>query len=188
MAKQGRPGIPYEKFVEIWVRLIDEGRAGTNVAHDILGGSKSTITAYRERYEREKTSQQISIIKNIELPKAICHTIAEMKVKELTALEKTNEQLIIRIDDYLSAMKEVEGKLLSVQVELDDAKTNFDAEKLKLERQLAAAEARIEDMQQREQKLMSHNEQLGNQYNDAKQAAAVAKKEIEMLREQAKKK
>jgi len=53
MAKQGRPGIPYDKFVVVWEELLQENRAGTNIAHDLLGGSKSTIATYRERYERE---------------------------------------------------------------------------------------------------------------------------------------
>ena len=47
MAKQGRPGIPYEDFVVVWEQLLQEGRAGSNTAHDLLGGSKSTIAAYR---------------------------------------------------------------------------------------------------------------------------------------------
>ena len=57
---------------------------------------------------------------------------------------------------------------------------------LKLERKLAAAQALIEDTEQREQKMASKCEKLAEQYNLAKQEAAVANKEIEMLRELAK--
>jgi hypothetical protein len=47
MEKQGRPGIPYEKFVEVWEQLIKDRIARTNGAQDKLGGSKSTIASYR---------------------------------------------------------------------------------------------------------------------------------------------
>jgi chromosome segregation ATPase len=188
MAKQGRPGIPYEKFVLVWEQLLQEGRAGTNTAHDVLGGSKSTIATYRERYEREKASKELSLIKNIKLTEAVHRAIAEIKVQEIETLEKINAQLKSRIDDYLAAIKEAEEKLASTIVTLDDEKTAFDIEKLKLERKLAAVQARIDDMEQREQKSTIKYEKLNEQYNHAKQEAAVAKKEIEMLREQAKKK
>lgn len=46
MAKRGRPGIVYENFVEVWEQLIKEERAGTNTAHELLGGTKSTIAAF----------------------------------------------------------------------------------------------------------------------------------------------
>jgi len=51
---------------------------------------------------------------------------------------------------------------------------------------LAAAQALIEDTEQREQKMAAKCEKLAEQYNLAKQEAAVANKEIEMLRELAK--
>jgi chromosome segregation ATPase len=186
MAKQGRPGIPYEKFITVWEQLLQEGRAGTNAAHDILGGSKSTIATYRERYEGEKNSKELSLIKSVKLTEAVHRAIAEIKVQEIEALEKANTQLKNRINDYLTLIKEAEEKSAAVMVALDDAKTDFDIEKLKLERKLAAAQARIDDMEQREQKLSAKYEQLNEQYNHAKQEAAVSKKEIEMLREQTK--
>jgi chromosome segregation ATPase len=188
MAKQGRPGIPYEQFVQAWEQLINEGRAGTNAVHDILGGSKSTIATYRERYEREKASKELSIIKSIKLTEAVHRAIAEIKVTEIDALDKSNTQLKLRIDEHIAAMKEAESKLDSAKVDFADAKANFDIEMLKLERALAAAQARIEDTEQREKKLIIKCEQLNEQYSKAKQEAAVAKKEIEMLREHGKKK
>lgn len=188
MAKQGRPGIPYDKFVEVWEQLLSEGRAGTNTAHDLLGGSKSTIASYRERYEREKASKELSVIKSVELTEAVHQAIAGVKVKEIEALEKVNNQLKARIDEHLALLKETEEKLAAAKVAFDDAKVNFDAERLSLERKLAAAQARIDDMESREQTLLAKYEKLGEQYNHAKQEAAVAKKEVEMLREQGKKK
>ena len=188
MAKQGRPGIPYEKFVAVWEQLLQQGRAGTNAAHDILGGSKGTITGYRERYEREKSSKELALIKSVKLTEAVHRAIAEIKVQEIEALEKTNLQLKSRIDEYLGVIKEAEEKVGAAMVALDDAKNEFEIEKLQLERKLAAAQARIDDMAQREQKMMARYEQINEQYTHAKQEAAVAKKEIEMLREQAKKK
>jgi hypothetical protein len=186
MAKPGRPGIPYERFVQTWEQLIQEGRAGTNAALDILGGNKITIAAFRERYEREKTLKELSIINSIQLTEAVHQAIAGIKVKEIEALEKANAQLVSRIDEYLAILKETEEKLAAAKVDLDDAKVQFDIERLSLERKLAAAQARTDDLDQREQKLLARHEQLDEQYNQAKQEAAVAKKEVEMLRERAK--
>jgi len=181
--KSGRPGIPYQSFVEVWEQLLNEGRAGTNAAHAILGGSKSTIASYREQYEREKSETALSVIKHVELTEAVQRAIAEIKVKEITELEKSNTQLKSRIDNHLATLKETEANLADARVNLSDAKANFDIEKLELERQLAAAQARIDDAEKREQKLINQHEQLNEKYNQAKQAAAVAEKEIEMLRE-----
>lgn len=182
MTKSGRPGISYEKFIEGWEQLIKENRASNNVARDTIGGSKGTIAAFRERYEREQSSRELSIIKSIELSDAVHQAIATIKVKEVTALEKINTQLKSRIDDYLALVKELEEKLASAQVDLTDTKSNFDIEKLTFERQLAAAEARIEEINKREQQLLSRFDKINEQFNQAKQEAAVAKKEVEMLR------
>lgn len=187
MAKQGRPGIPYEDFVVVWEQLLQEGRAGSNTAHDLLGGSKSTIAAYRERYEREKASKELGLIKSVKLTEAVHRAIAEIKVQEIEILEKNNAQLKARIDDYLATIKEAEEKLAAAKVEFNDIKSNFDIEMLKLERKFAVAQSRISDIDQREQKLSAKYELLNEQYNHAKQETAVAKKEIEMLREQTKK-
>ncbi len=184
MAKSGRPGIPYEQFVATWEQLMEEGRAGTNAAHDILGGSKGTIAAYRERYEREKSSKELAFIKSVELSDAVHKAIAEVKVKELEALEKINVQLKTRLDENLNTLKETEGALASSKVDLDDAKAQFESERLSFERKLAAAQARIEDLEKREQKIIAQNEALSQECNHAKQESAVAKKEAEMLREQ----
>jgi len=188
MAKQGRPGIPYEKFVVVWEQLLHEGRAGTNMAHDLLGGSKSTIATYRERYEREKSSKEVSIIKSVKLTEAVHRAIAEVKVQEIEALEKINAAFKARMDEYIAMAKEAEEKSAAAVVALHDAKVADDIERLKLERKLAAAQALIEDIEQREQKMAAKCEKLAEQYNLAKQEAAVANKEIEMLRELAKKK
>jgi len=183
MAKRGRPGIPYEKFVEVWEQLLKDGRAGTNTAHDMLGGNKSTIAGFRERYERDKSAREISLIKDIELTEAVHRAIAEIKVREIDALERDNARLKSRIDEHLAVLKETEEKLAIAKIDLEDAKTSFDTERLSLERKLAAAQARIDDMAQREQKLISRCEQLGEKCNQARQEAAVAKREVEILRE-----
>lgn len=184
MAKQGRPGVPYEKFTEVWENLIKEGRAGTNTAHDLLGGSKSTIASYRERYEREQTSKTLSLIKSLELPDALLRSIAEIKVHEIEVLEKDCTQLKSRADEYLNLLKELEEKLAIAKVELDDTTMLFNGEKLKLEKKLAAAEARIEDIEAREQKINDRYEKLHEQYSLAKEAVAASQKEVQMLREQ----
>lgn len=101
MAKQGRPGIHYEKFAQVWEQLLSEGRAGTNTVHDLLGGSKSTIAIYRERFDREKASKELSVIKSVELTEAVHQAISAIKVKEIEALEKVNTQLKARIDETL---------------------------------------------------------------------------------------
>lgn len=186
MAKQRQSNLTYDQFVEVWEQLVKEARAGNNVAHDILGGSKSTIATFRERYEREKTSQTLAIIKSVELTDAVHHAIADIKVKEIEILEQTKKQLESRIDHYINEAKEAESKLAETLVELEDTKTNFNIEKLKLERQLAASEARTEDLEKREQKIATQLEKLSEQYNQALQETAVAKKEIELLREAAK--
>lgn len=188
MAKQGRPGISYEKFVEVWEQLISEKRESTNTALDILGGSKSTIITHRERYEREKASKELSFIKSVKLTDAVHQAIAEIKVEEIEVLEKVNTQLKARIDGYLATLKESDAKVAALHVDMDTLKADFDVAKLGFERKLAAAQARIDDLEQREQKAMARYEQLSELYNQAKQEAAVARKEIEMLREQAKKK
>lgn len=183
MAKRGRPGIPYEQFVEAWEQLVSTGRESTNAALDIIGGNKSTIIAFRERYEREKTSKEISMINSIELTEAVHKAIASVKVKEVDALERANTALKARIDEYSAVLSATERKSAEIVVDFEDAKTNFDIEKSKAEKQLAALQARIDDAKQRESALMVRYEQLNEQYNQARQDAAVAKKEVELLRE-----
>jgi chromosome segregation ATPase len=182
MTKLGRPGISYENFIEVWVQLIKENRASINSALAIIGGSKGTIAGFRERYEREQSSKEMSILKSIEGTETIHLAIAAIKVKEVTVLEKNNTQLKSRIDDFLVLIKELEENLASAQIDIIDAKANFDVEKLSIERQLAAAQARIEDITKREQQLNAKFEKTNEQLNQAKQEAAVAKKETEMLR------
>jgi chromosome segregation ATPase len=185
MTKRGRPGISYDQFVQVWESLLKEGRAGTNAAQEILGGNKNTIASFREQYEREKSSKELALLNSIELTDAVHKAIASIKVKEVDTLEKANAQLRSRIDDHIAALKEAENNLAAVKVDLDETKTNFDLERLSLERKLAAAQARIEDLETREKNLLARHDQLGEQYNQAKQEAAVAKKEVEMLRETA---
>jgi chromosome segregation ATPase len=182
MTKHGRPGISYEKFIEVWEQLIKENSASINSALTIIGGSKGTIAGFRERYEREQSSKELSILKSIELTDAIHQAIASIKVKEVTVLEKNNTQLKSRIEEFLVVIKELEENVASAQIDLIDAKSNFDIEKLSIERQLAAAQARIEDITKREQQLNAKFEKINEQLNQAKQEAAVAKKETEMLR------
>lgn len=58
-----------------------------------------------------------------------------------------------------------------------------EAEKLEFERKLAVSQARVEDLLAREQKMQLRYDELNQHYNQAKQDAAVTKKEIELLKE-----
>lgn len=187
--KVGRPlSVTYEQFTPVWEQLINGGRATTNAAHDMLGGGKSTIAGFRERYEQQKTSKTQAFIKSVELPEALHRTIADIKVKEIETLEQAKKELESRIDSYIHGMNEAESKLAEARVEFEDAKSNFDLEKLTLERKLAASQARNEYLEKREQSLTSQCDKLNQQYNDAKQDAAVAQKEVQVLRETIKEK
>lgn len=183
MMKAGRPGLAYEEFKAVWDELLREGKEGTNAAHNILGGCKSTIASYRERYEREKASQAISIINGIELTDTLQKAIAAIKVKETEALEKANKALEARNDETIALLKSTETKLAAVETALAEANAHFDTKLLEFERQLAAEKARSDELRQREQDLKAKYDALNEQYNQAKQASAVASKEVEMLRE-----
>lgn len=122
------------------------------------------------------------------MPDAIHQAIASIKVKEIDALEKVNGQLKTRIDECIAALKTSEEHLAATKIDLEDARTDFESEKLKLEKKLSAAQARVEDTEQREKALISRYEKLSELYNQAKQEAAVATKEVEMLREATRKK
>jgi hypothetical protein len=186
MTMSGRPGVPYKKFVEIWEQLVVDGKASNNAAQQLLGGSKSTIGSFRERYEREKTDKVIGMINSIQLTEAVKQAIAQIKVKEILELEKIIAQLNSRSEEYLSTLKETEDKLAASGLELDEAKLKFETQHLDWERNLAVSQVRFEDRRQQEQLLIAKYEKLNEQYNQAKQEAAVAKKEVEMLREQKK--
>lgn len=189
MIKRGRPSIPkitYESFVEVWEQLQAEGRASINAVQNTLGGVKSTIGAYRERYEREKSGKELSLIKGIELTEALQQAIAAIKVKEIDALEQENQQLKSRLDESLSEMQKVEEDYASLKVELEETKTDLDEQKQRLERQLAITEVRFQDSENREKQLSKQCQELSEQISQHRQEAAVAKKEVEILREQAK--
>ncbi len=190
MAKQdkgGRPGLSYAQYVEVWEQCIEEGRVNNNAVREILGGSRSTIVAFRERYEREKTAREVSIIKDIELNDAVLQAIATIKVKEIEALEKVHMQLKARLDENITTINELEKSCAAATAALGAAKSHFEDEKLKLAKRLAIGEARVDDLTLNAQKYAEKCEQLSEQYNQAKQEAAVAKKEVELLREQSKK-
>ena len=183
MSKAGRPGISYDQFVEVWEGLIKENRASNNNACSQLGCSKSTVSQYREQYERNQSAKEISFIKQIKLPETITQAIADMKLEEIQLLEKQNRQLEGRLDQCLGDLKKSEASRVEAIAKADEFKTQFDKDKLELERKLAAAEARISDAIERESQLQTRLEQVSEQYNQTKQDAVVAQKEIELLRE-----
>lgn len=186
MAKRGRPSIKYENFIEVWEQLTEEGRASINAVQNTLGGDKSTINGYRERYEREKAAKELSMIKGIELTEAVQQAIAAIKVKEIDTLERENQQLKTRMDELLADLKKSEDDYAALKIELEEAKTEFSDKQQKAERQLAIAESRVTDAENREKQLGARYQELSEQISQYKQEAAVAKKEVEMLREQAK--
>lgn len=177
--KLGRPSVlSYEQFMPVWQQLKEEGRASINAVQESLGGSKSTITALRERYEREKTAEKVTLLNDIELPEAIRFAIAEIKVKQMTTLEKNQEDLELRLNEVIQSLKEAELKYASVESLLEKEKT--------LHGQRMAAEALRTQAEDREQKAIKRCEELAEQLGQAKQATAVAQKEIALLRERKK--
>ncbi|WP_119344421.1 hypothetical protein [Facilibium subflavum] len=182
--QKGRPGIPYEKFVEVWEQLIEEGKAGTNAIHELIGGSKSTIAAYRERYEQEHAAKELSILKEVQLPSAVQKAIAELKLKEINVLENENKLLKVRIDEHLSNFKKSEEAYDALKSKLETVELNFTELKKNLEQKIAIAESRLLDTEKRENRALEQCKVLSDQVSQYKQEAAVAKKEVEMLREQ----
>jgi chromosome segregation ATPase len=181
--KQGRPGIEYNAFVTVWQELLNEGCATLHHALDRLGGSRSTLLRHRERYEQEQQSKAVDLIKRIKLTDVLVKSIAAIKLEEIDTLEGHNQALNARIDDSLHALKETEKKLTQALATVDEQQAKFAETTLAFERKLAISQAQIEDLQQREQTLQARCEQLNQQHNHALQDAAVAKKEVELLRE-----
>jgi hypothetical protein len=167
MTKQGRPGVTYARFVELWEQLLSEGRATTRLTAELLSSSTATITDYRRRYETAKESQARSIIKEIELPTAIVQAIAAINVKEIVLLEESKQAVENRESESLKLLTETETKLADLLAQMEELKTTFEAEKLTLERKLAASQARIDDLLQREQKSDERYQQLTHLYHQA---------------------
>ncbi len=130
MVKQSSSGITYEDFATVWKQLMEEGRANDEAAHDILGGSRSTIEAFREQYERENAFPK-KCINDLEIIDAMWQAIETMKAKEIELLESTCQ--------YLMTIKKIERKHADAVAALDGAKLHFDAEKLKLIKQLVGS-------------------------------------------------
>lgn len=183
MAKAGRPGILYDDFVAAWEKLLAQGRASLNAAIEQVGGNKATIIAFRERYEREQASKRLDILKGIELPKAVIAAIADIKTKELETITATNQALQSRLDECLKTIAGLEKELGQCQEQKRAAGQAFGDERLAFEKAISVEQARVKDLQQREAQLIEKVEALQKQYGLAEQQAAVAKKEIEMLRE-----
>ena len=183
---RGRPSIDYGTFVETWEDLLKEEVASITAAHSRLGGCKSTLAKFRERYEREKVEAATSVLKEIELPDAVKQVIADFKLKEIKVLEKENAELKSRLDEMITNLKQAEEDLIEASMKLDEAKSDFDSDRLSLERKLAVEEARRADFKAREEALLEQLESKSEQLHQANQAAAVATKEVEMLREKAK--
>ena len=182
--KRVRPGITYEQFVKTWEQLAKEGRAGTNAVLEVLGGNKSTIAAFREQYEREKYTRELALIESIELPKGILKALADVKINEIEKQQAEILKLRECIDDLIGDVKQAEERAAVAEAEAAVAKQNFDAEKLSLAQNLSAVQARMEDIKDRERILLARIDELSESCNAAKQEAAVAKKEGELLREQ----
>lgn len=185
--KLGRPSIiSYEQFMPVWLQLTEEGRASINAVQESLGGSKSTITALRERYEREKMAEKVALLNDIKLPDAIRFAIAEIKVKQITTIEKGQADLELRLNEVIQSLKEAELKYASIKSLLEKEKSAFEAKEKILHGQRMAAEALRTQAEDREQKAIKRCEELAEQLGQAKQATAVAQKEIALLRERKK--
>lgn len=184
MKKAGRPGVTYEQFIEVWEQLKAEGSATLSSVLSKLGGSNSTLINYRERYEQEKNSKQTDILKQIKLQDDLIKVIANIKVEEMELLEKQNQELKARLEEYLKTIKENEISIDKATKTIDELKTQSEEINLDFERKLAASEARSAELTIRENHANEQLEKLREHYNEAKQEAAVAKREIELLREQ----
>lgn len=185
MNKQHKVGRPlmytYEEFVDTWKALKEEGRARVVTVQDILGGSKSTITGFIEKFERDEAAKKIDLIKYTELPKAVSEAIANMKIKQIDELEATKKQLNERLDENIQHLKEAESKLSEAQTSFDERRTEFGAKEKNFERELSASEALRKQAEDREKNLLAQIDQLRDQLSQAKQDAAVAQKEVEIL-------
>jgi hypothetical protein len=84
---------------------------------------------------------------------------------------------------FTPSKKPKTNKLTQALATVDEQQAKFAEIKLSFERKLAISQAQIKDLQQREQRLQARCEQLNQQHNHALQDAAVAKKEVELLRE-----
>lgn len=186
MTLRGRPSIPYDRFVELWETLVTEGRASINAVQNSLGGDKSTIKAYQERYAREQVAKELSMLKSIQLTDAVQKAIAAIKVKELELVEHENQQLKNRLDGLLADLAQSEAAYSALTRAFEDAKIDWDAWQQKAQRELAIAQSRVSDAEKREQQLGEQYQALSEQVNQYRQEAAVAKKEMELLRERMK--
>ncbi len=183
-SKVGRPSvISYEQFVETWKQLIEEGRAKINAVQEILGGSKSTIISFREKFEQDEATKKISWIQSIELPEAIHHAIAAIKIKELSELGAENTALKARLNECIAELEKSEKAFITARTTFDERKTEFKAKEKEFDRQLAASEARRMDAEKNEHVLIRNLKEQSEQLNQYREEAAVAKKEVAMLRE-----
>ena len=167
MTPRGRLSIPYDRFVELWETLVTEGRAraSINAVQNSLGGDKSTIKAYQERYAREQVAKELSMLKSIQLTDAVQKAIAAIKVKELELVEHENQQLKNRLDGVLADLAQSEAAYSALTRAFEDAKIDWDARQQKAQRDLAIAESRVSDAEKREQQLGEQYQALSEQVN-----------------------
>lgn len=182
--KAGRPGLSYEEFVPAWERLLAEGRAKNGLACELLRCSSSTISQFRARYERESLSRELAIVQEVKLPETLQKAIAEIKLEELTVREKEIKKLSTHLGEITADLKAAEEKATAAVTRLEKEHADFAAARLEFERQQAAAEARIADLEKREAQLQQQYEQLNQRHHQAMTEAAVAQKEVELLRQQ----
>jgi len=91
-----------------------------------------------------------------------------------------------RIDNILSHLTKAESKLAAAKVDAEDQEFQFNAERLKYEKQLAIISAKHEELTKREQTLHGRLESKSSECHKAMQEAAVSKKEVDLLRERLK--
>lgn len=182
-SKAGRPGLSYDEFVPAWERLLAEGRAKNGLACELLRCSSSTISQFRARYERESLSRELAIVQEVKLPDTLQKAIAEIKLEELTVREKEIKKLAAHLEETTADLKTAEEKAAAAVTRLEKELADFAAARLEFERQQAAAEARIADLEKREAQLQQQYEQLNQRHHQAITQAAVAQKEVELLRQ-----
>lgn len=185
--KQGRPSvISYEIFLETWLKLTESGKASINAVQEQLGGRKSIIANFRERYEHEKASEKMAFINNIQLPDAIRLALSEIKVSQIEALEQAKNATELRLNEIIQSLENSEAHLATAKLSLEETKLVYENKEKELCHQYAVSEALRIASEEREKSVIKRCEELLEQLNQAKQEVAVSQKEISMLRERKK--
>ncbi len=187
-----RRGLNYDDFKTAWLRLEAQGRATIAAANTELGGSNQTLMKLRDRLREE---QHAGVLQGLELPLKVKQTIYGFAEQHNQVLTK---QLSQRSDDIGEYQKELEQLVKAheeKEVQWVLREKTLEKEVSKLEKNLAAREAQLEDSKKREQGLNDDNKALLEQRYLAEKAEAVAKteakgylKQVELLEAELKKK